>query len=335
VLLLCHASLVPPSGARGYSRRAPPEWRTEFDVLQALRTLGHATRVVGARDDIDVVHRACAELEPDVVFNLMVEFHGVAPYDQHVASFLELLRRPYTGCNPRGLTLARDKALAKQVLAAHGIDVPRFQVFARGARTRRRRDLGFPLIVKSLTEEASLGIARSSLVRDERALERRVAFVHDSLATDAIAEEFVAGRELYSAVLGNGRPRVLPTWELVFARLPPGVPNVATRRIKFHPRTQRRLGVRSRAARLPPPLEERVARSSRTIHRALGLSGYARIDLRLTAQGRLVVLEVNPNPELARGEDFADAARAAGIDYPALIQRLLELARAYPAAWKG
>jgi len=335
VLLLCHESLVPPPAARGYPRRAPPEWRTELDVLQALRALGHTTRVAGACDDIDAVRRACAEFEPDVVFNLMVEFHGVAPYDQHVASFLELLRQPYTGCNPRGLTLARDKALAKQVLAAHGIDVPRFQVFARGARGRRRRDLAFPLIVKSLTEEASLGIARCSVVRDERALERRVAFVHESLDTEAIVEEYVEGRELYCGLLGNQRPRVLPTWELLWTRLPPGALRVATRAVKFQPATQRRLGVQSRAARLPAPLEQRIARSARPHPRALGLSGYARIDLRLAPDDRLVVLEVNPNPELARGEDFADAARAAGLDYPRLIQRLLDLARTYPAPWRG
>jgi D-alanine-D-alanine ligase len=189
-----------------------------------------------------------------------------------------------------------------------------------------RARLPFPQIVKSRTEEASLGLARASLVRDARALARRVAFVHERLGTDAIAEEFVAGRELYSAVLGGPRPRVLPTWELVLARRPRAQPLIATRAVKFSPAVQRRLGVRSRAARLPQVLEQRVAATARATWRALGLSGYARIDLRLTPAGRLAVLEANPNPELARGEDLADAAAAAGLTYSALIQRLLTLA---------
>src|SRR6185503_2821577 len=138
---------------------------------------------------------------------------------------------PYTGCNPRGLTLARDKALSKHLLAAHGVDVPRFQVFERGSRARRERGLAFPLIVKSRTEEASLGLARASIVTSDRALAQRVAFVHERLATDAIAEEYLDGRELYSAVLGGKRPRVLPTWELVFARLAAGHPRIATRAV--------------------------------------------------------------------------------------------------------
>ena len=330
VLLLCHDTLVPPGGARGYSRRAPPEWRTEFDVLRALRALGHETRVLGAQHDVEAVLAAVRARRPDVVFNLLVEFHGQPGFDQHVASLLELLELPYTGCNPRGLTLARDKALSKEILAAHGVDVPRFQVFERGARVRRRSGLDFPLIVKSRTEEASLGLARASVVASERALARRVAFVHEHLDTDAIAEEYLDGRELYSALLGaargGARARVLPTWELVFARLARGAPRIATRAVKFSPSIQRRLGVASRAARLAPALERRVARTARATWHALGLSGYARVDLRLTPAGRLAVLEANPNPELARGEDFADAARAAGIAYSELVRRLLELA---------
>ncbi len=326
VLILCHDGLVPPAGARGYARRTPPEWRTEFDVLQALRALGHRPRIVGAQHEAETVLAAVRDFAPDVVFNLLVEFHGLPGYDQHVASLFELLQLPYTGCNPRGLTLARDKALSKQILAAHGVDVPRFQVFERGGRVRRARDLPFPLLVKSRTEEASLGLARASLVHNERALAARVDFVHEQLGTDAIAEEYLDGRELYSAVLGGARPRVFPTWELVFTHLSARHPPIATRAVKFSPALQRRLGVRNRAARLAPALERRVAALARLTWHALGLSGYARIDLRLTPSGRLAVLEANPNPELARGEDFADAARAAGLAYPRLIQCLVELA---------
>lgn len=331
VLVLCHDTLVPPDGARGYSRREPPEWRTEIDVLRALRALGHETRVAGVQHDVEELLAAVRDFEPDVVFNLLVEFHGVAAFDQHVPSLLELLRVPYTGCGPRGLTLARDKALSKEVLTAHGVDVPRFQVFERGARFHHERGLPYPLIVKSRTEEASLGLARASLVTDARALARRVAFVHERIGTDAIAEEYLDGRELYSGALGGERPLVFPARELLWRRLPQGVPRIATRSLKFSPAAQRRLGVVSRSARLAPAHARRIEKLARATWDALGLEGYARIDLRLTPQGRLAVLEANPNPELARGEDFADAARAAGVEYPALVERLLALARAAAA----
>lgn len=326
VLLLCHESLVPPTGVRGYSRRAPPEWRTEFDVLRALRTLGHEVRVLGSGFALEPLVAAVRAFRPAVVFNLMVEFHGRGEFDQHVASGLELLQVAYTGCRPRGLTLARDKALSKELLRARGLDVPRFQVFVRGSRTRREPALAFPLIVKSRTEEASLGIARGSLVTGEKALARAVRRIHEKVGSDAIVEEYLEGRELYSAVLGAARPRVFPTWELVFKH-PGSHPRIATRAVKFSPPLQRRLGVVNRAARLPAALERRVHTLARATWNALSLSGYARIDLRLTPTGRLAVLEANPNPELARGEDFADAAKAAGIDHDALIASLLELAR--------
>lgn len=325
MLLVCHETLVPPAGVRGYTWEAPPDWRTEFDVAQALRRLGHSLRVVGAAHDIQVVLDACREFAPEVVFNLMVEFHADPALDQHVASLFELLELPYTGCNPRGLTLARDKVLSKEVLAARGVDVPAFHSYERGARFRVPRDLTFPLIVKSRTEEASLGLSRASIVTTPRALARRVAFVHERLETDAIAEEYLEGRELYSAVLESGRPRVLPTRELAFTRRA-SHPPIATRAVKFSPAAQLRLGVVSRAARLAPALERRVHAVARRTWEALGLSGYARVDLRLTPSGRLAVLEANPNPELADGEDFAEAAHRAGLGYTRLVGHLVELA---------
>jgi D-alanine-D-alanine ligase len=327
VLLLCHADLVPPADARDYDPDDPPPWRTELDVREALTELGHEVRPCGIVEDVEVLRHACLDFEPQVVFNLLVEFQGRAELDQHVVSYLELLRRPTTGCGPRGLTLARDKALAKHILAAHGIDTPRFQAFPRGQETALRADLAFPLIVKSRTEEASLGIARDSVVKNAESLARRVAFVHESIGTDAIVEEFVDGRELYAGLVGGARPRVLPTWELVFGELPAHAPRVATREVKFSSAARRRLGITSRAADLPAALERRVARVARAVWSALDLAGCARIDLRLSEEGRLVVLEANPNPELARHEDLADAAEAGGIPYPGLVQRLLDLAR--------
>ena len=335
VLLACHQELVPPPSADGLSEREIAEWRTEADVANALVALGHELLVVGVGDEIELLHRTIDEFRPHVVFNLLVEFLGAASYDQHIPSYLELLRVPYTGCNPRGMTLARDKALSKKILAWHDIPVPAFCVFRLGRRDRRPADVTFPLFVKSLNEEASLGIAQASLVRDDEELAARVAFVHERLGTDAIAEEYIEGRELYVGVLGNERLTVFPPWELTIPGQPPEAPVIATRRVKWDLEYQRQLGVTNgRAQELTPAKEKELARIARTSYRALGLSGYARLDLRMRPDGSVSLLEANPNPELARGEDFADGAAALGIGYEEVVRRIVQLGLSYPAEWR-
>ena len=184
--------------------------------------MGHDVRPLGVRDDLGKLREAIEEWKPHVAFNMREEFHGVALYDQHVVSYLELMRQPYTGCNPRGLTLAHDKALSKKVLAYHRIPAPRFQVFEMGRTIRRRKDLPFPLFVKSLTEDASLGISQKSVVHNDEELRERVEFIHRSIGTDAIVEEFIEGRELYVGILGNQRLQVLPIWEMRFTKFAGG-----------------------------------------------------------------------------------------------------------------
>jgi len=334
VLVAVHEELVPLDSIEGLSDEAIADWRTEFDVVSGLRDLGHDVLALGVGDEIDVLRGALEEFRPHVCFNLLVEFLGAAHYDQNVVSYLELHRTPYTGCNPLGLTLARDKALTKKVLAHHGIPVPRFAVFARGKRVRRPSDLEFPLFVKSLNEEASWGISRASIVRDDRRLAERVAYVHEHVGSDAIAEEYVEGRELYVGVLGNERLRTFPIWELCIPNLPKGAPRIATRRVKWDIAYQKRLGVENRRAALSAELEARIARMARAVYQALGLSGYARLDLRMRPDGRLYVLEANPNPDLTYGEDFAESAEAGGLGYEELLGRIVNLGISYPAAWK-
>lgn len=318
--------LVPPASLVGVTEEDIASCKTEYDVVATLRGQGHEVRPLGVDDDLRVIRDAFESWQPDICFNLLEEFAGQAVYDQNVVSYLELLGLPYTGCCPRGLMLARDKALSKQILAYNGITVPEFAVFPRGRAIRRPAALEFPLIVKSLNEEASLGISQASLVEDDERLRERIAFIHERVGTDAIAEQYIAGRELYVGMLGNRRPTVLPAWELVFAHVPEGEPRIATARAKWDRRYQEKWGIRSQAAEdLPPGMPERIARTVRRIHHCLDLSGYARIDMRLTAEGQLYVLEANPNPQVARSEDFADSAEAAGIPYPRLLQRILTL----------
>jgi D-alanine-D-alanine ligase len=325
VLALMDARLVPPDDVRGVDLETA-EWRMEYDVVSTLRSLGHEVTTLGVGTDLGAIRRAVEEVTPHTVFNLLEDFHDVPIYDQNLVSYLELLRVPYTGCNPRGLMLARDKAISKTLLAFHRVPVPDFFVVRAGKAPRRPKRLRFPLIVKSLTKEGSAGIAQSSLVDDEPKLAERVRFVHEHLGTDAIVEQYVDGRELYVGVLGNERLQVLPPWELHFTNMPDDLPRIATDRVKWSRAYQKKRGIRTGAAKdLPDGVAARLGHLSKRIYRVLQLSGCARIDFRLDAEGRLFVLEANPNPQLARGEDLAASAEHAGLSYEALIQRLLTL----------
>jgi len=324
-----HPSLVPPESLEGYSEKEIYQWKTEYDVLSTLRQLGHEVMSLGVRDELGPIRAAITEWKPDIVFNLLEEFLGQPEFDQHVVSYLELMRVRYTGCNPRGLILARDKALAKKLLFYHRIRVPEFTMIPKGQRVPRlwrARGLDFPLIVKSRTREASEGIAQASIVDSEEKLAERVAFIHKSVGTDAIVEQFIEGRELYMGVLGNRRLEIFPIWELVFENLPPGSAAIATARVKHNPDYQRRWGIGQRPAEdLAPTLADHILKTTKRTYRILELDGYARMDYRLTKDDELYLLEANPNPEIAKSEEFASAAEAAGISYTELLQRILNL----------
>jgi D-alanine-D-alanine ligase len=344
VLVLVHTDLVPPPDADEQVARAaaaskpvdPLPWRAEYDVIRALKGLGHEPLCVGVQSDLGVIRSAIDVFRPDVAFNLLEEFHGVGVYDQHVASYLELLRVPYTGCNPRGLTLARDKVLTKKILAWHRIRTPAFAHFPAGRKVARPRRLPFPLLVKSVSEEASTGIAQASIVHSDEKLAERVSFVHEKLGGDALAEQYIDGRELYVGVIGHERLRVLPPWELSFDSLPPDTEPIATARVKWDASYQRKVGVRTGPAEnLPEGLPPKLQSLCRRVYRALSISGCARMDLRLAPDGTPWFLEANPNPNLEQDEDFARSAGAAGLDYAALIERLLALAMDYRAEWKA
>jgi D-alanine-D-alanine ligase len=326
VLLLVHASCVPPEDPSALSDAEQYELKTELDVVHALNGLGHQVRMLGVLDELLPIREAVEEWRPHIVFNLLEEFRGEAVYDQNVVAFLELLGVPYTGCSPRGLIIARDKAMSKKLLIYHRIRCPRFKAARRGHKVQRPPKLEFPIIVKSLNEEASRGISKASIVNDDDALKKRVEFIHKRVGTDAILEQFVPGRELYVGILGNVRLTALPPRELVMKDREPDEYLIATERMKHDIAYQEKYGVEIATPRpLPDGVEEMLVRQSKRIYRILGLEGYGRIDYRMDPEGRLHFLEANPNPEIAQEEEFASAAEAAGISYESLIQRILNL----------
>ncbi len=335
VMVLMHEALVPPEDISGMGDVDTAPWKTEYDVCAGLHNAGHDVRPLGVSDDLGVLREAILNWKPRVTFNLLEEFHGIAVYDHYVVSYLELMRAPYTGCNPRGLMLAHDKPLSKKILSYHRIRVPAFMVVPLGSKLRRPKKLGFPLLVKSAIEEASLGISQASIVTNDAKLKDRVDFVHEQLGTDALVEQYVDGRELYVGVLGNRRLQVLPVWEMLFKKMPDNVARIATAKVKWDSAYQKRMGIETGAAReLPSGADKQIDRTARRVYQTLGLTGYARMDFRLDAAGNLYLLEANPNPNLAYGEDLAESAHTAGIEYETLLNRILNLGLRNAADWK-
>jgi D-alanine-D-alanine ligase len=335
VLVVLHPSLMPPESLDGQDPKAIEEWRTEFDVIQTLRASGHEVRALGVLDSITELRTTIAEWQPDVVFNLLEEFDGIVSYDQHVTAFLEMLRQPYTGCNPRGLLLSRDKALCKQVFAYHRIPTPQFAVFTRGQRVRVPKKLRYPLFVKSSTDDASAGIAQASVVANPASLKERIEYVLEAQKSDVLVEEYIEGRELYVGMLGNSRLTRFPVWELNFGSMGENGSAIATRKVKWDIKYRAKYGIDSApAAELPAGVEAKLDKLSRRIYRALGLTGYARMDFRMRPDGSLHALEANANPHLAQDEDFARAGAAAGLDYPTILNSIVKLGLTYPAQWR-
>jgi D-alanine-D-alanine ligase len=336
IMVVVHQSLVPPETTDGYTDQQIDAWRTEYDVITTLRALGHDVQVLGVLDSLTELRSVISEWQPEVVFNLLEEFNGIVTYDQHVVAFLELLKQPYTGCNPRGLLLSRDKPLSKQLLSYHRIPTPQFAVLPKGRVFRIPAKLRYPLFVKSATEDASLGISQASVVDSAQQLQDRVAFVHEQVGTDVLVEEYIPGRELYVGVLGNDRLTRLPVWEMHFGSMAEGQASIATRKVKWDRRYQAKYGItRSAAIDLPAALEAQLDKLSRRIYRSLGLSGYARMDFRVRPDGAVFVLEANANPCLAEAEDYARSALSAGISYPDLLQRIVSLGLNYKAEWRA
>jgi len=330
VVVLMHEDLVPPDTMEGYSEREITEWKTEFDVVTALKDIGHDVKSLGVHDDLGVIRENITEWKPHITFNLLEEFHGLSLYDYHVASYMELMKQKYTGCNPRGLMLAHDKALSKKLLYFHRINVPRFLVIPIGKIPQVPGRLKFPLFVKSLYEDGSYGIAQASVVYNEEKFQERVSYLHEQLVTPVIVEEYIEGRELYVSVIGNKRLQTFPVIELKFGSDRDDVLRIATSRVKWDPDYQKRHKIDTVVTKdLTEDQQHKIAKLAKRIYRILDLTGYARIDLRLKDNGEIYVLEANPNPDIGYGSEISCATEAVGIEYEELLQHIINLGLRY------
>ena len=300
------------------------DWKTEAGVLAALRDLGHTVEHLALFDDLDLLRQKLQSFAPDLIFNLADQFRNNRAFDQHIVSILAMYGVPFTGCGSTGLTLCKHKGISKKILSYHRIHTPAFVIIARGRRIARPRQLRFPILVKPLKEEASLGISQASFVENDEQFKERVQFIHEKYDNDVIAEEYIDGRELYVSILGNHRLQVYPVRELVFREVPPDEPKIATYKAKWDEDYRKRWGLQNQFAEgLEPALVRHIESVCKRIYHLLTIDGYARLDLRLTAANELYFIEANPNPILAADEDFALSAMKTGLSYPQLIERIV------------
>lgn len=326
ILVLFDTDGEPPA-SQDYTKQLASSDEAEFDVARALLQQGHEVRLLGFRNDLDQLIAGLRKEPADVVFNLAERFRNMSALDYTIAALLDMMSMPFTGASAEGLMLSRDKALTKKVLAFHGLRIPHFMVCERGCAVARPSDMRFPLIVKPLDEDASVGISQSSVVRDDQALAERVGFIHQRFNTDAIVEEFIAGRELYVGVMGNDKPRALPPIEMVFGEKTDEESRIATFKVKWSVKYRENHGIENRIAKnLPKDLLERLADTAVNAYKAAGLRDYGRIDMRLAHDGQIYIVEANPNPYLADGEDLAWAAEEGGYMYPQFIEKIAEMA---------
>jgi D-alanine-D-alanine ligase len=333
VLFDVHRPIGPDETFSVRALRGEEEKPTEADVLTCLRKLGHDVETLAVYDAVKVVLEKIEAFKPDVVFNLCETFFSDRANEPNIPALLELMKVPYTGAGPDALMLCKDKALAKKLLSFHRIRVARFLVSPRERPLRHLRRFSFPAFVKPIGEEASDGIALASLAKNEEEALDRARFLHERFESDALIEEYVDGRELYVGVLGNRRLTVFPPRELFFDHgIAEDAPRFATAKAKWDDGYRKKWKIRNGpAGALPPGLERKLADLARRVYRILNIRGLGRIDVRLSTAGEVVVIEANPNPSLAKDDDFAQAAAQVGIGYETLIRKILENAQRWSA----
>ena len=301
-------------------------FKTEVEITAALKTLGHEVIPFGIYNDIEELVQFIKLQKPDIVFNLTEHFNKIHSYDRNIAGLLELLGVSYTGCGPVSLANCRNKAIVKKLLSFHRIKNPAFATYPRGERVSFKKDLHFPVIIKPLTLDSSYGISKASLVENEKDFVERIAFIHEHFGQDALAENFVDGRELFVSLLGEKKLKIFPIRETIYPSNGDDPHAFLTFRAKWDEAYQSKKGIEFVFAKnLDPKTAARIQDTCKRIFRLLQLRGYARIDLRLTPENEIFIIEVNPNPALGKEDEFAQSLMKGGLSYEELIQKILSL----------
>jgi len=327
LILFDLAYRLDPSETLSPERLKQEQRPTEADVMESLLRLGHSVETLAVFDNVTHIIEKLKSCQPDVVFNLSESFHHNRAHEPNIPALLELMKVRYTGSGPDALMLCKDKAITKKVLAYHHVRVPSFVVSHCLSPLRRLQRFKFPAFVKPRNEESSDGISKASFARDEREAIERAQFIHQKFNCDALIEEYIEGRELYVSVLGTRRLTVFPPREVFFDNMPTDVPRFATYHAKWNDAYRKKWGITNAAAReLSPEVEKDLRKIARNVYGWLKIRGCGRLDVRLTPEGELFVIEANPNPSLSQDEDFAQSAASAGMNYDALITAILSLA---------
>jgi D-alanine-D-alanine ligase len=312
--------------AAGRKRKRPKLDREQ--IFDALEKLEHEPSYIQL-DGRDGSLFAVAKNDADLIFNLVDSYGGDDGKDLHIPAFLELIGAKYTGSGPHGLLLAQDKSLAKKIIGFHGIATP-FSMVVHKGRVDYAHDIKFPLIVKPVSEDGSIGINQDSVVESVKELMERIHGLHEQFSdVPVLIEEYIEGREIYAGVLGNDPPEALPLVELDMSKLPADMPRVAGREVKFDRDSEAYRVTKSALAEdLDEETTKRLQDAAKTTYRALKLRDYGRIDMRLAKDGTIYVIEANPNPWLTKGAEFAMAARGSERTYTEMIKAIVEAATA-------
>ncbi|MBF0523219.1 MAG: hypothetical protein HQL24_09215 [Candidatus Omnitrophica bacterium] len=315
---------------RGYDYKIefadPDNMYTENDVHQALLANGYDVSLLGIYNDVSLLLEEIKENRPDLIFNMAEVFNDRSYYEKNMAALLEMINIPYTGATSENIFICNNKGLTKQILSYHRIKNPNFHIFYRGRRVWLPKKLTLPVVIKPLNEEASRGISQASIADKEEAVFERVKFIHQNMNMDAIAEEYIEGREFYITIMGNRRLTVLPARELKFGDLPEDS-RIATYKAKWDDEYRERWGIKSvYANNFSDGVWEEICDVCKRAYRALNMKSYLRFDIRVTPDNKVYIIEPNANPCIAKIDEVAQSAEKVGISYQQLIKRIVDFA---------
>ncbi len=298
----------------------------EYEMLaRRLSESGHKAYPLNIKDDIELLISEIKRNKPDIIFNFVEIYKDNSRLEMNVVGLLELLGIPYTGAPPMALANCQNKVLAKAMLNAVGIRTPKAKVIKKEMKSYKL-ELTFPLIVKPAFEDASVGIENDSIVENTKKLKERINYILTYFQQPVLVEEFIDGRELNVAILGDKDPVALPISEIDFTRMPDHLYNIVSYQAKWDPLHEAyHKTIPSCPAKLPKKIEQKVKDTALKAFRTMGCRDYARVDMRLSKNNELFVLEVNPNPDLTEGAGFMRSAEAAGYPYEKALKKIISL----------